>query len=80
MSRRMFALWQFVWMVLVFFIFTATWLVQAGAIDMPDWTKDLRKYEGEEWSRYAAILSASVCVVFILAMATGVAALRAGNI
>jgi hypothetical protein len=76
-GRNLFNIWLFVFALIVFLIFVSTWLVQGGTFDMPDWTKDLRKYDGAEWDRYATILIVAVCVFFTLTIITGVAILRA---
>ncbi|KAF5018303.1 hypothetical protein F66182_9728 [Fusarium sp. NRRL 66182] len=68
--------WQAIWAIIVFTIFAVAWLVQADAINMPDWTNDLRQYEGDEWAKYSAILIVSVCFTFTLTMVGGVMLLR----
>ena len=75
-GRNLFGIWQALFALIVFLIFVSTWLVQGGTIDMPDWTKDLRKYDGDEWDRYAAILIVATSVFFTLTIVTGVALLR----
>jgi hypothetical protein len=72
-------IWLFVFALIVFLIFVSTFLVQGGTIDMPGWTKDLRKYDGDDWDRYASILIVAVCFFFTLTMITGVAILRSGR-
>ncbi|RSL51336.1 hypothetical protein CEP53_008485 [Fusarium sp. AF-6] len=50
--------WQFIFTVILISIWIVAWLVQAGSIDMPEWTKDLRDQDDEDWKVYAAILIA----------------------
>ncbi|CAF3469703.1 unnamed protein product [Fusarium graminearum] len=78
-GRNLYNIWLFVFALIVFLIFVSTYLVQAQTINMPDWTKDLRKYDGEEWDRYASILIVVVCVLFTFTLVTGVAILRSGQ-
>ncbi|EXL93677.1 hypothetical protein IWW34DRAFT_738657 [Fusarium oxysporum f. sp. albedinis] len=77
LSRALFNVWISIWTLIVLSIFALACLVQAGTINMPDWTKDLRKFDDEEWAQYSAILIISICVLFVLTMVTGIAALRA---
>jgi hypothetical protein len=76
LKRTLAGAWHVIFMIIVFGIFVATYLVQAKAIYMPDWTKDLRKYDHDEFVRYSSILVVSVTVLFILTCVTGVAILR----
>lgn len=78
-GRNLFGIWMFVFALIVFLIFVSTFLVQGGTIDMPDWTKDLRKYDGEQWEEYATIIIVFVCVFFILTIVTGLALLRSNG-
>ncbi|KAJ4318014.1 hypothetical protein N0V84_007068 [Fusarium piperis] len=41
--------WQFIFTVILILIWIVAWLVQAGSIDMPEWTKDLRDQDEEDW-------------------------------
>jgi hypothetical protein len=77
LTRTLAGIWHVIFMVIVFGIFTATYLVQAKVIFMPDWTKDLRKYDHDDFVRYSSILVVSVTVMFILTCVTGIAILRA---
>ncbi|QGI88864.1 hypothetical protein CEK26_000079 [Fusarium fujikuroi] len=70
---------QLIFTVIVIAIFAIAWLVQGGSIDMPEWTKDMRHLEGDDWTKYAVIIIVAVCVVFALMMATGIALLRSDN-
>ncbi|UZP39063.1 hypothetical protein NXS19_006879 [Fusarium pseudograminearum] len=78
-GRNLYNIWLFVFALIVFLIFVSTYLVQAKTFDMPDWTKDLRKYDGDEWDRYASILIVIVCFFFTLTIVTGVAIMRSGK-
>lgn len=70
---------QLIFTVVVIAIFAIAWLVQGGSIDMPQWTKDMRHLEGDDWTKYAVIIIVAVCVVFALMMATGIALLRSDS-
>ncbi|KAF5535800.1 hypothetical protein FMEXI_10636 [Fusarium mexicanum] len=47
---------QLIFTVIVIAIFAIAWLVQGGTIDMPEWTKDMRHLDGDDWTKYAVII------------------------
>ncbi|KAM5344044.1 hypothetical protein ACJ41O_012581 [Fusarium nematophilum] len=71
---------QFLFTALLITIFIVAWLVQGGSIDMPEWTKDMRHLSEDEWTKYAAVLSSCVCVVFALFAAAGLALMRSESV
>ncbi|KAJ4255284.1 hypothetical protein NW757_004797 [Fusarium falciforme] len=68
--------WQFIFTVILILIWIVAWLVQAGSIDMPEWTKDLRDQDEEDWKVYAAILIVCPCLCLGLCIAVGIVLLR----
>ncbi|KAF5254021.1 hypothetical protein FANTH_1203 [Fusarium anthophilum] len=49
---------QLIFTVIVIAIFAIAWLVQGGTIDMPEWTKDMRHLDGDDWTKYADVTDA----------------------
>ncbi|KAL7760903.1 hypothetical protein ACKLNR_007438 [Fusarium oxysporum f. sp. zingiberi] len=56
---------QLIFTVIVIAIFAIAWLVQGGSIDMPEWTKDMRHLEGDDWTKYAVIIIVAVLLMGI---------------
>ncbi|KAF5704613.1 hypothetical protein FMUND_12419 [Fusarium mundagurra] len=56
---------QLIFTVIVIAIFAIAWLVQGGTIDMPEWTKDMRHLDGDEWTKFAAIIIVAVLLMGI---------------
>ncbi|KAH7213792.1 hypothetical protein BKA60DRAFT_638227 [Fusarium oxysporum] len=57
---------QLIFTVIVIAIFAIAWLVQGGSIDMPEWTKDMRHLEGDDWTKYAVIIIVACSWVFLI--------------
>lgn len=52
-------------------IWVVAWLVQAGTIAMPEWTKDLGRLSDDDRVKYSAVLGTCVCALFALSLVTG---------
>ncbi|KAI8663673.1 hypothetical protein NCS57_00968900 [Fusarium keratoplasticum] len=59
--------WQFIFTVILILIWIVAWLVQAGSIDMPEWTKDLRDQDEEDW-KVLWVLGVKSSLLIILMM------------
>ncbi|KAF4957457.1 hypothetical protein FGADI_3093 [Fusarium gaditjirri] len=57
---------QLIFTIVVIAIFAIAWLVQGGSIDMPEWTKDMRHLDGDDWTKYAVIIIVAVLLMAIL--------------
>ncbi|KAF5577581.1 hypothetical protein FPCIR_12025 [Fusarium pseudocircinatum] len=54
---------QLIFTVIVIAIFAIAWLVQGGTIDMPEWTKDMRHLDGDDWTKFATIIIVAVLLM-----------------
>jgi hypothetical protein len=76
LTSALYYAWQLIFTLLVISTFIVVWLVQAGTIVMPEWTKELGSLSHDDRRTYTAVLSTGVCVLFALSVATGVAVVR----
>lgn len=62
--------------VMVFVIFICAVLVGAGAITMPEWSKNLDQFPDAQRNAYAAGMFTCVIVVFFIFLAAGLIQMR----
>ena len=72
----LFDVWQFIFMLAFFGIVLLVWLVQAEAIDLPDWTRDWSGADDATRATYAAAMLTTVSLIFLFFAVAGLIQMR----